>query len=322
MREMIGVFKCIEREQRARNPKRDCLVIAGGTPHDITAIPKGWIHNPEGIPSAIHDNTDGTFNLDDMDVWMWLKALAPRVKGVASPLRARLLNLFGSTDQWSSLVDAREVLTPHVSDATGEHDTRGRGVGHFSHVVRLIKVFPAQGCPRVQVLRLSITGPFPVEDRAGSDIPLAEIARWLARYVGVTRKRVAHIEHYVQRSITGAAFSVAAREGQQKVLETSHVRAAVPRPLTHAQLDQELARFRPPPQTEDPAVEAMLREDTGLITQADTTASGDANQPHPITTDDAEVPPEESRAPPAPYDDDVIISATLEDSIMDDLYES
>ncbi|KAF8503023.1 hypothetical protein JB92DRAFT_3123524 [Gautieria morchelliformis] len=186
------------------------------------------------LPSLHRDNADGTFNLDDMDIWMWLKALAPRVKGVTSPLKLRLLDLFGSTDQWSSFVDARECLTPQSTS-----------------------------------LQPSIMGPYPMGGRAGPDIPLAEIVRWLACYAGVTCERVTHIEQYVQRSITGVVFSAPAREGQQKVLETSHVRAAVPRPFTHAQLDQELARFRPPPQAEDLAVEAMLHEDAGPITQAE-----------------------------------------------------
>ncbi|KAF8519688.1 hypothetical protein JB92DRAFT_3112205 [Gautieria morchelliformis] len=181
----------------------------------------------------------------------------------------RLLDLFGSTDQWSNLVDARECLTPQSTS-----------------------------------LRLSITGPYPVGGRAGPDIPLTEITRWLACYAGITHEQVARIEQYVQCSLTGAAFSAATQEGQQKVLKTSHMRAAVPQPLTHTQLDQELACFQPSPQAEDPAVEAMLRKDTGLVNQAETPASGEAAPPHPTTPADAEVPPEESRAPPAPYDDD------------------
>ncbi|KAF8531320.1 hypothetical protein JB92DRAFT_3105141 [Gautieria morchelliformis] len=157
-----------------RNPKWDCFVIASSTLFDIVAILKGWIHNPEGIPSAIRDNADGTLSLADMDVWMWLKALAPRVKGVASPLKSRLFDLFSSMDQCPRFIDARECLIPQSTS-----------------------------------LRLSITGPYPMRGWTGPDILLAEIAWWLAHYAGVTCERVACIEHYVQGSLTGAAFSAA-----------------------------------------------------------------------------------------------------------------
>ncbi|KAF8513616.1 hypothetical protein JB92DRAFT_3116229 [Gautieria morchelliformis] len=104
-------------------------------------------------------------------------------------------------------------------------------------------------------------------ESAGPDIPLAEIAWWLARYAGVTRKRITRIEQYVQCSLMGAAFSAAPHEGQQNVIKTSHMRAAAPLLLTHAQLDQELASIRPPPPADDLAIEAMICEDMGPMTR-------------------------------------------------------
>ena len=59
-----------------------------------------WQHNPEGVPTTIQQEDDGSLNLFDVDIWMWLKIITP-TKGVV--IRQRLMQLFGEASQWASL---------------------------------------------------------------------------------------------------------------------------------------------------------------------------------------------------------------------------
>ena len=68
-----------------------------------------WQHNPEGVPTTIRQKDDGSLNLSDVDIWMWLKIITPS-KGMM--IRQRLMQLFGEAGQWASLVDASKLLTP------------------------------------------------------------------------------------------------------------------------------------------------------------------------------------------------------------------
>ena len=40
-----------------------------------------WQYNPEGVPPTIQQEDDGSLNLSDVDIWMWLKIITP-TKGV------------------------------------------------------------------------------------------------------------------------------------------------------------------------------------------------------------------------------------------------
>jgi hypothetical protein len=64
-----------------------------------------WQHNPEGVPLPIHGESDGTLNISDIDVWMWLKKLSPKSWPVNASLKAPLISLFSEPGWCSDLVD-------------------------------------------------------------------------------------------------------------------------------------------------------------------------------------------------------------------------
>ena len=72
-----------------------------------------WQRNPEGVLTAIRQEDDGSLNLSDVDIWMWLKLIHPS-KGMM--IRQRLMQLFGEAGQWASLVNASKLLAPHSSE--------------------------------------------------------------------------------------------------------------------------------------------------------------------------------------------------------------
>ena len=71
-----------------------------------------WQRNPEGVPTAIRQEDEGSLNLSDVDIWMWLKIITPS-KGMM--IRQQLMHLFREAGQWASLVDAGKLLSPHSS---------------------------------------------------------------------------------------------------------------------------------------------------------------------------------------------------------------
>ena len=74
----------------------------------------GSVCNPEGgVPTAIQQEDDGSLNLSDVDIWMWLKIITPS-KGVI--IRQWLMQLFGEASQWASLVNASKLPAPHSSE--------------------------------------------------------------------------------------------------------------------------------------------------------------------------------------------------------------
>ena len=113
------------------------------TPNNIHTILQSWLHNSEGIPTTIHKEADGSLNLQDIVIWLWLKKLTPWRKPV-SPLKVRLIDLFSTSQQWESLISYYEINQP-ASDSLWE----------------------------------SICGSFPVNSHKALRIPLEEIAQWL-----------------------------------------------------------------------------------------------------------------------------------------------
>ena len=65
---------------------------------------------PEGVPTAIQQELDGSLNYTDVDIWMWLKAMLPK-KGYP-PLQQYLLKLFSEPGQWASLVYNQAYVSP------------------------------------------------------------------------------------------------------------------------------------------------------------------------------------------------------------------
>ena len=135
-----------------------------------------WQHNPEGVPTTIQQEDDGSLNLSDVDIWMWLKIVTPS-KGMM--MRQRLMQLFGEAGQWASLVDAGKLPSPHSSELC--HSTRTE-----YKFVSLLK----------------------------ADMPLKDLATWLGQYVGVTLTRATKIEEYAVHALAKTAHSSASLLGK------------------------------------------------------------------------------------------------------------
>ena len=77
--EMHAIHRRWRESVKAQKPL--CFKIRDGTPADMVEVLSLWQHNPEGVPTAIRQEDDGSLNTSDVDIWMWLKTLTP-IKGV------------------------------------------------------------------------------------------------------------------------------------------------------------------------------------------------------------------------------------------------
>ena len=75
---MNVTFLYVQAQRCVNNPKPDWFGVSPGTAGDIVTVLQGWRHNPEGVPLLIDRESDGTLNISDIDVWMWLKKLFPK----------------------------------------------------------------------------------------------------------------------------------------------------------------------------------------------------------------------------------------------------
>ena len=135
-----------------------------------------WQHNPEGVPTAIWQEDDGSLNLSDVDIWMWLKIITP-FKGMM--IRQRLMQLFGEAGQWAPLVDTSKLPSPHSSK-----------------------------------LRSSTRTEYKFMSLLKADMPLKDLATWLGQYAGVTLTCTTKIEKYVAHALAKTAHSSASLLGK------------------------------------------------------------------------------------------------------------
>ena len=90
-----------------------CFEIREDMPDNMRLMLYSWQHNPEGIPTAIRQEDDGSLNLSNVDIWIWLKHVTPS-KGMM--VSQQLMQLFGEAGQWASLVDTSKLLAPSGSE--------------------------------------------------------------------------------------------------------------------------------------------------------------------------------------------------------------
>ena len=90
-----------------------CFKIREDTPDNMWLMLFLWQHNPDGVPTAIQQEDDGSLNLSNVNIWMWLKIITP-TKGMM--IRQQLMQLFGEASQWASLVNASKLPAPHSSE--------------------------------------------------------------------------------------------------------------------------------------------------------------------------------------------------------------
>ena len=159
-----------------QSKKPPCFKIREDTPDDMQSMLHAWQHNPEGVPTAIQQEDDGSLNLSDVDIWMWLKLITPS-KGVM--IRQWLMQLFGEASQWASLVNASKLPAPHSSELCSSTRTEYK-------FMSLLKV----------------------------DMLLNDIAIWLGKYAGVNLTHAAKIEEYAVRALAKMAHSSASQLGK------------------------------------------------------------------------------------------------------------
>ena len=54
------------------------ITILPSTPVDTQPMLRSWQLNPHGVPPTVHQEDNGTMHLLDVDVWMWVQAIAPK----------------------------------------------------------------------------------------------------------------------------------------------------------------------------------------------------------------------------------------------------
>jgi hypothetical protein len=132
MQEMITTFWRVQAQRRVDNPKPDRFGIGPGTTGEIVAVLQSWQHNPEGIPLPIRGEPDGTLNISDIDIWMWLKKLSLKSRPTNAMLWVSLISFFSELGRWSGLIYPRECLTPQAepSGPPSCHPSRLQGTTH------------------------------------------------------------------------------------------------------------------------------------------------------------------------------------------------
>ena len=86
MRDMHAIMRQLHEVYQSKKPL--CFKIREDTPNDMQSMLSSWQCNPEGVPTAIRQEDDGSLNLSEVDIWMWLKLITPS-KGVM--IRQRLM---------------------------------------------------------------------------------------------------------------------------------------------------------------------------------------------------------------------------------------
>ena len=146
-------------------------MVREGTPDNMQSMLHTWQCNPKGVPTTIQQEDDGSLNLSDVDIWMWLKIITPS-KGVM--IRQQLMQLFGEAGQWASLVNASKLPAPHSSKLRNSTRTEYK-------FVSLLK----------------------------AEMLLRDLAIWLGKYAGVNLTRAARIEEYAVHALVKTAHSSA-----------------------------------------------------------------------------------------------------------------
>jgi hypothetical protein len=104
----------IQRQRCINNSKPDWFVVGPGMAHDIMDVHQGQCHNPKGVPTPIQEESDGTLNISDIDVWMWLKILEPKSQPINLSMQPPLISLFSEPGQWRDLINPWECLVPQT----------------------------------------------------------------------------------------------------------------------------------------------------------------------------------------------------------------
>ena len=86
------------------------ITILPTTPVDTQPLLQGWQLNPDRVPPAVRQEDNGTMHLLDVDIWMWVQVIAPKL---AAPAFKRVIwKLFQQPGQWAALVGDHHIPPP------------------------------------------------------------------------------------------------------------------------------------------------------------------------------------------------------------------
>ena len=83
---MRTTLRRIASSSRANNVS--LITILPTTPVDTQPLLRGWQLNPDGVPPTVRQEDDRTMHLLDIDIWMWVQAIAPKT---ATPAFQRMI---------------------------------------------------------------------------------------------------------------------------------------------------------------------------------------------------------------------------------------
>ena len=148
-------------------------------------------------------------HLLDVDIWMWVQAIAPKTATPA--FRWMIWKLFQQPGQWAALVGT-SYIPPPIGDT----------------------------------LRSSIRRPYEWGAHTASTVPVGELALWLAESAGITTEHAQWIEHFAARVASGEAHNGPARASKPKKDAGEQRRIKrFPKRLQTSHLDYELKEFTP-----------------------------------------------------------------------------
>ena len=155
------------------------IMILPSTPVDTQPMLRSWQLNPHGVPPAVRQEDDGTMHLLNVDVWMWVQAIAPKT---AAPAFWRMIwKLFQQPGQWAALVGNTRIPPP-------------MGDTLWSLIKRLYKW----------------------GTHTSSTVPIGELALWMTTSAGITTEHAQWLEHFAARVASGEAHNEPARASKSK----------------------------------------------------------------------------------------------------------
>jgi hypothetical protein len=164
---------------QARSANVSLITTLPTMPVDTLDLLKGWQLNPHGVPPAVRQELDGTMNLHDVDIWMWLQKVTPKKN--SSGFRKSLWALFQQPGRWFQWVSNLRI--PLTAGDT---------------------------------FRTSVTKAYDWGDRHPKDHSEQELALWLLQHGGINITRASLLEVFAKRVTSGVACNHSARLGKCK----------------------------------------------------------------------------------------------------------
>ena len=153
-------------------------MIPSGIAKELTSMMQTWLMNEEACPPAVRQEPDNTFNLLDVDFWLWYRKVTP--KGMAHAFKIKFWETFSTPGCYDILIDDQYKM-PNSND----------------------------GCMR---LRAPTACP---EWNEGTDED-AKVLQWLSKHAGLTSECVSEVikpfaKWQSENAISGMMWNEAAK---------------------------------------------------------------------------------------------------------------